>query len=280
MLNKYIKSPLNYTGGKFKLLPQIIPLLPQNINTFVDLFGGGFNVGINVEADNIIYNDLSPQVTQMLKYFKKNSLEDMLKQIENWINEYKLSKTNQEGFLEFRLFYNNNKNPLALYTLICYAFNYQIRFNKVGNYNMPFGKDRSSFNDILKNKFIDFVKKLQSKNINFINNDFISVLKNIELNSDVFIYCDPPYFNSTATYNENGGWTKKNELDLREILIELHGKKISWALSNNLKTNENLEQWANNNEFKINYLNGTYGNCNYHKKDKLNKDIEVLITNY
>ena len=280
MLNKYIKSPLNYTGGKFKLLPQIIPLLPQNINTFVDLFGGGFNVGINVEADNIIYNDLSPQVTQMLKYFKKNSLEDMLKQIENWINEYKLSKTNQEGFLEFRLFYNNNKNPLALYTLICYAFNYQIRFNKVGNYNMPFGKDRSSFNDILKNKFIDFVKKLQSKNINFINNDFISVLKNIELNSDVFIYCDPPYFNSTATYNENGGWTKKNELDLREILIELHGKKISWALSNNLNTNENLEQWANNNEFKINYLNGTYGNCNYHKKDKLNKDIEVLITNY
>ena len=39
MLNKYIKSPLNYTGGKFKLLSQIVPLLPQNINTFVDLFG-------------------------------------------------------------------------------------------------------------------------------------------------------------------------------------------------------------------------------------------------
>ena len=23
------------------------------------------------------------------------------------------------------------------------------------------------------------------------------------------VYCDPPCFNSTATYNENGGWTKK-----------------------------------------------------------------------
>ena len=280
MSNTYVKSPLNYTGGKFKLISQIIPLFPQQLNTFVDLFGGGFNVGINVEADNIIYNDLSPQVMQMLKYFKENNLEDMLKQIENWIDEYKLSKTNQEGFLEFRLFYNNNKNPLALYTLICYAFNYQIRFNKASDYNMSFGKDRSSFNDILKNKFINFVKTLQSKNINFINNDFISVLKNIELNSNVFIYCDPPYFNSTATYNENGGWTGKNELELRELLIKLHDKKISWALSNNLSTNESLEKWANDNEFKINYLNGTYGNCNYHKKDKSNKDIEVLITNY
>lgn len=40
MKNIYIKSPLNYTGGKYKLLPQIIPMLPSNINTFVDLFGG------------------------------------------------------------------------------------------------------------------------------------------------------------------------------------------------------------------------------------------------
>ena len=40
MKNEYIKSPLNYTGGKYKLLPQIIPIFPSDINTFVDLFGG------------------------------------------------------------------------------------------------------------------------------------------------------------------------------------------------------------------------------------------------
>jgi len=39
------KSPINYTGGKFKLLPQILPLFPSNIDIFVDLFAGGFNVG-------------------------------------------------------------------------------------------------------------------------------------------------------------------------------------------------------------------------------------------
>lgn len=36
-----IKSPLNYVGGKYKLLPQILPLFPDRIRTFYDVFGGG-----------------------------------------------------------------------------------------------------------------------------------------------------------------------------------------------------------------------------------------------
>ena len=39
-MNTYIKSPINYTGGKYRLLNKIIPLFPENINTFVDFFGG------------------------------------------------------------------------------------------------------------------------------------------------------------------------------------------------------------------------------------------------
>ena len=41
MSNNYIKSPLNYVGGKYKLLNDIIPLFPKGINTFVDVFAGG-----------------------------------------------------------------------------------------------------------------------------------------------------------------------------------------------------------------------------------------------
>ena len=62
-----IQSPLNYTGGKFKLLPQILPHFPKNIDTFVDLFCGGCNVGINVEANTVIYNDLN----EHLLYFRQ-----------------------------------------------------------------------------------------------------------------------------------------------------------------------------------------------------------------
>lgn len=51
-----IKSPLNYTGGKFKLLPQILPLFPQT-NNFLDLFCGGCNVSVNVNSNKITCND-------------------------------------------------------------------------------------------------------------------------------------------------------------------------------------------------------------------------------
>ena len=65
-----IQSPLNYTGGKFKLLPQILPLFPKNINTFVDLFCGGCNVGINVDSNRVIYNDLNENLLCLYNTFK------------------------------------------------------------------------------------------------------------------------------------------------------------------------------------------------------------------
>lgn len=50
-----MKSPLNYIGGKYRLLPQILPLFPKQINTFVDLFAGGLDVSINVDALSLIH---------------------------------------------------------------------------------------------------------------------------------------------------------------------------------------------------------------------------------
>jgi DNA adenine methylase len=50
---KVIKSPLNYIGGKAKILDQILPLFPKSIDNFVDLFAGGCNVGVNVCANKI-----------------------------------------------------------------------------------------------------------------------------------------------------------------------------------------------------------------------------------
>ena len=63
-INGFVKCPLNYTGGKYKLLPQIIEKFPKKIGTFIDIFGGGFNVGANIEANTIIYNDKQKRSTK------------------------------------------------------------------------------------------------------------------------------------------------------------------------------------------------------------------------
>ena len=244
----------------------------------MDLFGGGFNVGINVSADTIVYNDLESHVVELLKYLKETDTNRLLLEIDELINKYSLSKENADGFNELREYYNEeNNSPIVFYTMICYAFNYQIRFNQNGKYNMPFGKARSSFNPSLRQKFITFCDTLHNKNCMFFNVEFAR-FRFDELEKGDFVYADPPYFNSVAAYNEQGGWTEKHEQCLLANLDELNQRGISFALSNNLKyDNPLLDEWKS--KYNVHYLNGDYSNCNYHKIDR-SKDYEVLITNY
>ena len=87
-MEKYIKSPMKYTGWKYKLLNHILLLFPNNINTFVDLFTGGCNVAVNVNANKIIANDLCTQVIDMYKGVQNNNTEKAIEMIDNTINKY------------------------------------------------------------------------------------------------------------------------------------------------------------------------------------------------
>lgn len=275
-----IKSPLNYTGGKFKLLPKILPLFPEEIDTFVDLFCGGLNVAVNVKCNKIVANDLEYHVIDFYENLQKFTGGLAHNKIMDLVNKYGLSKTNQEGFLELRKDYNDNKSWDKFYALVSHAFNYQIRYNNQGGYNMPFGKDRSSYNDSLQSKLIQFTDEINNKNFVFKNKDF----RNIDINYDNshFVYADPPYLISTASYNENGGWTEKEEKDLLDYLDKVNESGSKFALSNVLehkgRSNDILKEWSK--KYNVHYLDYDYKNCSYQGKNTEEKTIEVLITNY
>ena len=279
-----IKSPLNYMGGKFKLLPQLLPLFPKEIGAFYDLFGGGFNVGVNVEAERHIYNDKLHPITNLLRDMYQNDISTLLENIEKYIAEYGLSKTNKKGYLQLRSDYNaipqSYRPSCALYALIAHCFNNQVRFNGKGEFNLPFGK--REFNPTLRERFIAFVEKLQTLDVKFYSKDFRE-FKVDAFDKGDFIYCDPPYLLSSATYNKNnGGWTERDEKDLYTFLEEIGGK-VRWAMSNVLETKDKrhslLESWVRKNGYKIHYLNADYTNSNYRRK-KYKPDVEILITNY
>ena len=273
-----VKSPLNYTGGKTKLLPQILPLFPDKVGTFVDLFCGGCNVGSNVNADKVIYNDYMSQIIELFKNWKDNNLEDTIQYIETQIEKFNLSKQNQEGFLELRKQYNEYRDIRDLFVLVAYAFNHQIRFNR------PFGKDRSEYNKNMKTNLINFITRIQEQDSTFLNKSF-DELNVEEFTKDTFVYADPPYLITVASYNENGGWNEQMEYKLLEYLDKCTENGIKFALSNvlemNDKSNDILKKWAQEKGYNIHHLNYTYGNCNYHKLDKtVGLTDEVLITNY
>lgn len=231
----YIKSPLNYTGGKYKILTPIFEIFPNKIGTFVDLFSGGFNVGINVEADKIICNDQINYLIELYKYFSETDTDAIIAEIKQRIEKYDLSLQNAEGYNQLRDDYNNTKNIVDFFVLTCYSFNHQIRFNNSQKFNTPFGKDRSCYNASIEANLIRFCSALKQKNIELFNQDFLSIDLTM-LGADDLVYCDPPYLISTGSYNDGKrgfkDWTPVEEQQLLDLLDRLNDQGTKFALSN------------------------------------------------
>lgn len=298
---KYVKSCLNYTGGKYRLLKQILPYFPNNINTFLDIFCGGANVALNVNANSIICNDINSPLIKLFNYMKATDYDFIFQEVKDIIHQYSLSESDLHGYdyydcnsskglgkynkvnytalrddFNSGILYNRNECSY-FYTLIVYGFNNQIRFNKKGNFNNPVGK--RDFNLRVQKNLKEFHNTINEKDIQFVNQDFKD-FKAENFNSKDFVYLDPPYLITTASYNEQNSWTSNDEKDLLNYLDCLNNNNINFALSNVLeskgKENKLLKEWSQN--YNINYLDFNYNNSNY--QTSKGKSIEVLITNY
>lgn len=311
-LSQLCKSPINYTGNKYRILPQFIKYFPKNINKCIDLFTGGATVAINLIASEIIAIDNNPRIINLLKFLKKQDYDKIIKKIDDTIELYGLSnsyqngycyykeyvegnnglkKYNIEGFRKLKNDYNNLKDKntdkanLYLYLLMVYAFNNDIRFNSKGEFNIPIGKtDMNKSNRDKLKKYIDICSK---KEIDFVCKDFRKI--DIDNFEDVeFVYADPPYLITDAVYNENAGWGPKEEEELLNMLDGLNNRGVKFALSNVLQKkklmikNEILYNWLerNNNKYFCNIIDYHYRSASYNKKNRDGLEEEILITNY
>lgn len=305
----FIKSPLNYTGNKYRILPQITKYFPKHTKVFVDMFCGGATVGFNVDAEKVILIDSNPRVINLLKFLAEKDINVIISKIEKVIEQYDLSysykytykkyreegyvvgnnglkKYNEKGFYRLREDYNklSNKNTdkanILLYTLMVYGFNNDIRFNNFGEFNLPVGK--TDFNKNNYEKLIAYNKRAKETVYEFICADFRSKEVNEILKKATFVYCDPPYLITTAVYNENDGWNFSKEEALLKLLSKLEKKNIPFALSNVLKTklrtNTQLENWIQENDYIVHKINYHYKSSSYNKKNRDREEQEILVT--
>jgi len=273
-----IKSPLNYTGGKFKILDQLFKLIPKS-ETFVDLFGGGFNVGINSNSKNIIYNDINTQVYNILKCFYCTPKSELFTKINYYIKYFNLFSDDKDELKKYyliaRKYYNDSidKDSVLLFVLLCYSFNNMIRFNLNDGYNVPFGK--RDFNSNIQKNLTVFKDKLQDYNHNYLfyNKNFYD----LEIPNNSYVFCDPPYLISQASYNNI--WNETQEQKLYSFLDGLNSENIKFGLTNVVihknKTNNILDNWTK--KYNIHNLNNNFTNCNYHKTKANKKAITKEI---
>ncbi len=275
------ESPLNYIGSKAKIVPEIFKYQPQEYNTFIDAFGGGFNVGINARSEKVLYNDLNYLVAGLIRSFNEYETYDYLLYIRRVIKKFGLEKANAPAYLEARSYYNSlpqkKRDPRLLFTIILYGFQQQIRFNSKHDFNNPVGM--RWFNDKILEKLISFSRRIKEKNIEFSEQSYRDLRDRIDKTS--FVYFDPPYNLTTGSYNDGkrgfDGWNKELELELFNFADDLTTDEIPFMLSYVIEhkgaINQELLNWVERRGYRIIHLGDILGISGSRRK-------EVLIVNY
>ena len=308
-MDKYIKSPLNYTGNKFRILPQIVPHFPKKIGIMVDLFCGGATVGLNVDCEKVYFVDNNERVIDLLVFLSKQNFEDLVLKIEEVIEKYKLSNSFRHGYSLYRQQCCNNKDNnglkdfnrepyyalrqaynqlsdkstseanIMLYTLMIYAFNNDIRFNSDGDFNLPVGK--TDFNSQNVNRLRDYIERVNNLNAEFVCTNFNSPKMKELVDVADFVYMDPPYLLGDAVYNSS--WNNTQEYELLDFIESLEVNNKNYALSNVMqktgRINEPLSYWCHKHQDKVDVIkiDYNYKSASYNKKNRDAKEQEVLV---
>lgn len=270
---KLINTPFNYTGNKFKLLDQLIPLFDYSKDYFIDSFSGGGSVYMNVisKYKMVIVNDLIGDLIGIHKsLLESDSIIEKVK-------ESAIFKDDKDGYLEFRNNYNENPTPEGLWALMLSCQNNMMRFNRKFKFNQSWGKRGWNSNTDKKVKeFTSHIRQYKDKLI-FSSKSF----KDITPNKKSMIYLDPPYLETEAGYNAY--FSKKDGEDLYDYIHKVNKEGHSFGLSGVMGEHKNgkrskLIDDLIEDGFKYKLLDISYEKAARNKNSKNSK--EIYIYNY
>lgn len=274
--NKLVAPVLKWVGGKRQLIATLKPLFPKRFNSYCEPFVGGGAVLFSLQPKNAYVNDINAELINVYSVIQNN--------VEELIEALNLMKNESEFFYEIRDWDRDREKYLSLSEVqraarIIYlnktCYNGLYRVNNAGEFNSPFGhyKHPNIVNEPVLRAVSNYFNKA---NIHFTTGDYSSVLENI--GRGTFVYLDPPYdpISTSANFTgySKGGFSKEEQIRLREHCDELDARGIKFMLSNSA-TEFILDQYHNYNiitvqaKRSINSIGSKRGNVD-----------EVVVTNY
>ena len=192
-----LKPPLKWAGGKRWLLPYVAPIWRQNEQRrYVEPFCGGLAMALGLHPRNALLNDLNPH------------LINFYRQLQRGLTLSLDARYNEALFYSHRAAFNNlvlhdgARTPRAaqlFYYLNRTCYNGLCRFNRSGEFNVPFGKYKS----------VNYASSFGEYRRVFRHWKFSSLdLEKLRIDRDDFIYADPPYDVEFTSYSAGGfSWT-------------------------------------------------------------------------
>ena len=276
---KVITPPIKSQGIKTKLVPAIMSLVSDYSGRWIEPFLGTGVVAFNSNAKKALLSDINPHLINFYKRLQSKEITPLDIQSFLYSEGEKLKNADENGasyYKEVRARFNTNFDSLDFLFLSRAGFNGMIRFNKNGNWNIPFCKKPERFARAYVTKIVHQAENCLHKmtlNWQFENKDFRDII--LQADENDFIYCAPPYAGRYVDYYS--GWTEKDENNLFELLKNTKAKFIlsSWH-HNDFRYNENIKKY----EKAFNVLTQEHFYFAGAKEKNRNSVVEALVLNY
>ncbi len=177
-----LKPPLKWAGGKRWLLPELQPLWrPHQRRRLVEPFCGGLSVALGLSPLRALLNDINPHLINFYRQLQKGLRIRIKMQNDSTLFYAYRSQFNQAA-VSGR--YTTSRAAQLFYYLNHNGYNGLCRFNKKGEFNVPFGKYK-----VIKYRrdFSEYQQPLSAWV--FCDTDFEA----LNIKASDFIYADPPY---------------------------------------------------------------------------------------
>jgi DNA adenine methylase len=206
-----LRPPLKWAGGKRWLLPHIASIWQLHENRrYVEPFCGGLSVALGLRPQRALLNDLNPHLINFYRQVQRGlrmSLDAHYDVGLFYSHRARFNKLISKGGTKSaeaaQLFYYLNR---TCYNGLC-------RFNRSGEFNVPFGKYKTVS---YANDFLAYRKMLRAWR--FTNVD----LAKMEIERGDFVYADPPYDVEFTTYSA-GGFSWDDQVRTAEWLAKHRG---------------------------------------------------------
>lgn len=258
------KTPITYYGGKQKMLPHILPLIPEH-KVYVESFCGGAAVYFAKEASPLeVLNDVN---TALINFYKVVKLypHDLLLKIQATLHSRKLHDIAWDIY-NAPLEYSEIDRAWSLWVLCSQGFASQI------SRSWGYDKSRNTMSKRIQNAKMRFdlelCKRLESTQLECKN--ALEVIK-IYDQEDAFHYVDPPYFNSDCAHYK--GYTEQDFKDLLDTLGNVKGKFLLSSYPSVV-----LEEAVSKYKWFQKCIKQTVSVNN--KSGKVKNKVEVLTFNY
>jgi DNA adenine methylase Dam len=215
-----MRTFLKYTGSKAAVAKELSTYFPQH-GKFVDLFVGGGSILLQSTKPKLI-NDINPHVIETYKLVKNTCPNTIIDKYIEWRDKI---AADVKEYYTLRNKFNTDFNALDYLFLTRFCYNGLSRFNAKGQFNVAHHFDRKGMEPKMFLCILEYWHNYL-QNAEIYNRHYYDLLD--KLDSNCFVFLDPPYLKTNGQYLANVKTFDYKELI--QFLYELTFKNIKFML--------------------------------------------------